>query len=64
MRLGGRPGDQQIVAGTDDLLGNRSDLRRTLSRTVDNLGKTLPDAAVVINPREAKIFIRGLAQIL
>ena len=60
--LSGRPRDQQVVAGGDDALGNRGDLRRSLALAEDHFGKSLADAAVVIDAREAQVLERRLAQ--
>ena len=52
------------MARRDDAFGNRGDLLRSLSGPEDDFGKALPDAAMVIDPGEAKVLEGGLAQIL
>jgi hypothetical protein len=59
-----RPRDQERVARRDDTFGDGGDLVRGLSRAENHFRETLPEAAMVIDPREAKVFERRLAQIL
>ena len=56
--------DQQAVAGRDDALGDGGDLRGGLPWAENDLWKALPDAPLVVDPGEAEVFERGLAQIL
>ena len=50
------------MAGGDDALGDGGDLLGRLARAENDFGKTLPDAAVVVDPGEAQVLERGLAQ--
>ena len=61
VRFAGRPGNQEIVAGRDDALGNRGYLRRRLTGSEDHFGKTLADASLMVDACEPQILEGGLA---
>ena len=46
----------------DDALGNGGNLVGSLAWAEDDLGKTLPEAAVMVDPGEAQVLERRLAQ--
>ena len=50
------------MTGVDDALGDGGDLLGRLARAEHNLGKALPDGAVVVDPGEPEVLERGLAQ--
>jgi hypothetical protein len=55
-------GDEQVVAGGDDALGDGGYLFRRFSGAENDFGKALPDAAVMVDPGEAEVLERRLAQ--
>ena len=57
-----RTGHHQRLAGRCNLSGNGSDLIRRLAQAKDDLGKALSDRPVMIDPREAEIFVRSLPE--
>jgi hypothetical protein len=59
-RVGSR--NQQAVARADDSLGDRRNLFGRFAGTEHDLGKTLPQAAMMVDAGEAEVFERGLAQ--
>ena len=62
MSFGGRPGDQDSVAGGRDAGGDRGDLGRCFSLAEHDLREALPGVSLVIDLREAEIFVGFLAQ--
>ena len=57
-----RAGDQQRVSAADNLRGDRRDLIRGLPEAEDDLGKTLPDRAVMVDLGKPKVLKGLLAQ--
>jgi hypothetical protein len=62
MRLDRGAGDEEVLPRADKRTRDGSDLVRRLALTEDDLGKTLPDVAVMVDPGEAQILVRALAQ--
>jgi hypothetical protein len=62
MGLGGRPGNEHILPGSDQRSCDRGDLVRRLSLAEDNLRKALPYMTMLVDTREAKVLVRALAQ--
>ena len=62
MRFGRGPGDQQVLPGRDDPLRDGRDLRRGLAWAEDDLGKTLPNASMVVDAGEPEVLERRVAQ--
>jgi hypothetical protein len=54
-------GNQKAVPGPDDALGNGGDLVGGLALAEDNLRKTLPQAALMVDAGKTQVFERGLA---
>jgi hypothetical protein len=61
IRRGVRPGDEQIVAGGHDALGDGGDLVRGLSWAENDFRDPLTGAAVVVDPGESEVFEGSLA---
>ena len=53
--------DGHGLTGLHQACGDRRNLLRSLAGAEDHFRKALPDASVVIDPREPKVFERCLA---
>jgi hypothetical protein len=62
VRVGGGPGDEEILSGIDDSFRDCGDLPGGLALPEDHLREALTDAAVMIDPGETEIFKGAVAQ--